>query len=126
MKIRTTIFFVVMVLAAFGLSFMLITEPGNVFRTLLTYAAIAGLIYFIYRMWIRRKPNRREQQAFKKAVKHSKKRYGNPVSASKMKANKAKPKAPIPFKKTSINRIDAPKLTVIEGKKGKKKKKISL
>ena len=127
MNVKMTVFYVVIGLAVLGLSYTLFTDPGSLLRTVLTYAVIAGVIYLIYRIWASRKPNRQDQQAFKRAAKHSKKRYGNPVSASKMKKTGKPPaRKATPIKKTSTSRIDAPKLTVIEGKKGKKKKRMSL
>lgn len=127
MNAKMTVFYIVIGFAILGLTYTLITDPGSLLRRILTYAVIAGVIYLIYRIWASRKPNRKDQQAFKRAAKQSKKRYGNPVSASKMKkAGKQPVKKATPIKKTSTSRIDAPKLTVIEGKKGKKKKRMSL
>ncbi|TDL34611.1 hypothetical protein E2R51_02515 [Jeotgalibacillus sp. S-D1] len=127
MNAKLTVFYIVIGLAVVGLFYMLMNDPGSFFIRILTYAAIIGVIYVLYRLWASRKPNRRDQQAFKKAVRQSKKRYGNPVSASKVKkAGKQPAKKTVSIKKSSAQRSDAPKLTVIEGKKGKKKKRMSL
>ncbi|MEW9500395.1 SA1362 family protein [Jeotgalibacillus marinus] len=124
---KMTVFYIVVVLAFFGLTHALFTDPSSLIRKIFTYALFAGVIYAIYRLWASRKPNHSEQQAFKKAAKYSKKRYGNPVSASKVKKTaKQSGKKPLPLKKPLTVRGDAPKLTVIEGKKGKKKKRMSL
>jgi len=126
-NVKLTAFYVVIVLAVVGLAYTLLTDPSSLVRRVLTYAVIAGVIYLIYRLWASRKPNRQDQQAFKKAAKQSKKRYGNPVSASKIKKTGKQPvKKAVPIKKVSAHRMDGPKLTVIEGKKGKKKKRMSL
>ncbi|MDG5470778.1 SA1362 family protein [Jeotgalibacillus sp. ET6] len=128
MNARMAVFYSVIALAIFGLAYTLITDPASLFARILTYAVIIGVIYLLYRLWTARKPGRGDQQAFKKAARQSKKRYGNPVSASKLKSTGKHPssKKAIPLKKSSVSRLDGPKLTVIEGKKGKKKKKISL
>ncbi|KIL45962.1 SA1362 family protein [Jeotgalibacillus campisalis] len=127
MNVRMAVFYSVIALASFGLIYTLVTDPASLLRRIAIYAAIIGVIYLLYRLWSSRKPGRQDQQAFKKAVRQSKKRYGNPVSASKLKSPGKQPsKKAIPLKRSSVSRIDGPKLTVIEGKKGKKKKKISL
>lgn len=130
MNAKLAVFYVVIGLALFGLVYTLITDPGIIMNNIIRFAgfaAIIALIYFIYRRWTGRKPNRREQLAFKKAVRQSKKRYGNPVTASKVKkAGKQSSKKTVSIKKSTSQRSDAPKLTVIEGKKGKKKKRMSL
>ncbi|PPA71386.1 SA1362 family protein [Jeotgalibacillus proteolyticus] len=128
MNAKMAVFYSVVGFAVFGLIYILVTDPASLIRRVLTFAAIIGVIYLLYRLWASRKPGRRDQQAFKRAAKQSKKRYGNPVSASKIKKTGKQPaKKAVPLKKkSSAARIDGPKLTVIEGKKGKKKKRMSL
>ncbi|TFD92260.1 SA1362 family protein [Jeotgalibacillus sp. R-1-5s-1] len=119
---------VVIILGVIGLISTLVTNPESILRMVLTYAAIALVIYVIYRIWMSRRTDRREQQAFKKAAKQSKKRYQTPAPPTRMKtaAKKTQARKTTPAKRASAARIGAPKLTVIEGKKGKKKKRMSL
>ncbi|MCP3738518.1 SA1362 family protein [Rossellomorea sp. BNER] len=118
MKARYLLAVILISLATIGLVSFLIKDPLALLRSIFIYAAVAGIIYFIYRKWFSSKPKNKEQRAFVKAAKMSKKRIKkkNPtVSASGQKP-----------KKKSIRKKSKAQLTVIEGKKNKKNKRASL
>lgn len=109
-------------LAVLGLASSFISDPVAFFKNLFLFVIIGFGIFLLIRHFTRSSPYKREQQAFRKAAKRSKKRYqqkdvrkpsaklNNNVSSFRRAKNKAK---------------SAPHLTVIEGKKGKKKKRAS-
>ncbi|GIN85508.1 hypothetical protein J6TS2_18940 [Heyndrickxia sporothermodurans] len=99
-------------LAIIGLGSTLFQQPGAFLKQLLIGAIIICSIYLIYRIWTAKQPNSKNKRAFLKAARKSKKRLKN-RQASASTQNHAL-KKPI-RKKSQAN------LTVIEGKKGKKK-----
>ncbi|WP_342028057.1 SA1362 family protein [Mesobacillus persicus] len=108
-------------LAAIGLVSSLVKDPGGLIKMLAGMALIVAVIFFLINRFSQASPSQNhEQRAFKKAAKRSKKRYHSKESSS-------------PPKRSSIGslsaarkkRKDASHLTVIEGKKGKKKNRAS-
>ncbi|TFD97539.1 SA1362 family protein [Jeotgalibacillus salarius] len=127
MNVKSIIFFAVVILGAFGLISMVVTEPGALLRMILIYVLLAAAIYGIYRFIMSRRGNAQEQSAYKKAVRQSKKKYQPAKPSKATKVRKIQPSAQKkPAKKASAARLNGPKLTVIEGKKGKKKKRMTL
>ncbi|MBM7584592.1 membrane protein implicated in regulation of membrane protease activity [Bacillus pakistanensis] len=118
MKARYLLAVILISLATIGLVSFLIKDPLALLRSIFIYAAVAGIIYFIYRKWFSSKPKNKEQRAFAKAAKMSKKRIKkkNPT----VNASGQKPK------KKPIRKKSTAQLTVIEGKKNKKNKRASL
>ena len=113
----------VIALAVLGLFSKLFTNPLGLLMNIAIIAAVAGLIYFVYTRLTQGKTDRREQRAFRKAVRHSKKRSkervskrNNVTSMTSAKSHNHKIK---PRKKSDAH------LTVIEGKKNKKKNRAS-
>lgn len=125
MKNRTSFYFVIgmIILAIIGVASRFISNPTAFFQSVLVFLVIGFAIFFLVRRFNGGNPQKHEQSAFRKAAKKSKKRFqqkdirkpsvkttnGN-VSTLKKGKNKAK---------------SATHLTVIEGKKGKKKKRAS-
>jgi|HigsolmetaAR203D_1030402.scaffolds.fasta_scaffold01744_3 hypothetical protein len=111
LKIRTFVFFLITGLAAIGLLSFFAGSPNALGKRILFLIFVASLLYIVYRMGIK-KPVRKDQQAFLRAAKKSKKRIRKRQS-SRLSTQKRKP----------IRRRNDVHLTVIEGKKGKKKKR---
>lgn len=99
--------------AIIGLLIRIITDPTWIIRFILISAVMIGIFYFIMTKFVlKSSPTfNKEQMAFKKAAKLSKRKY------------KKSPKQPTYKKKNAIRKRTASSthLTVIEGKKGKKK-----
>ena len=119
-SISSYIVYGIVVLGLIGLVSRLIYNPAGLFKQFLIMAITAGIVYLIYKRLTKGKPDNREQRAFLKAAKRSKKRLKQ-KSGSNSRDNiasfsVAKSKKTIkPRKKSDIH------LTVIEGKKNKKK-----
>lgn len=119
-SISSYIVYGIVVLGLIGLVSRMIYNPAGLFKQFLIMAITAGIVYLIYKRLTKGKPDNREQRAFLKAAKRSKKRLKQ-KSGSNSRDNiasfsVAKSKKTIkPRKKSDIH------LTVIEGKKNKKK-----
>lgn len=115
----------VIVLGIIGIIGAFTSDPSGFLQNILVFALVGLAIYFVFRLIRRSNPRNKEQQAFIKAAKKSKKRLqtkggeqttkgaslGSLTSLKKLK--KTKKKSPV-------------HLTVIDGKKGKKKNRASL
>ncbi|HEO8418689.1 SA1362 family protein [Niallia sp. FSL W8-0635] len=111
-------------LAFIGLTTSLIKNPAGFLLNIAVILAVGAIIWFIFRHFSTSSPQKREQKAFLKAAKKSKKRLQtrekspagqqHSTKSSSLKANKHK------RSKSSAH------LTVIEGKKSKKKNRASL
>jgi hypothetical protein len=100
-------------------------DPLGFLKNVVILALVGLVIYFIYRQITKANPQKKEQQAFIKAAKKSKKRLQHKSAephtksatlgslSSLRKNKKVKKKTPV-------------HLTVIDGKKGKKKNRASL
>jgi uncharacterized MnhB-related membrane protein len=114
-RLHPVIWFVIS-LAVVGILYQLITSPRQLFTTLLIGAAVVAVFYFIFR-----RTSAGVNGKYKKAVKQSKKRYGSnqkPSKTSPLFSNKK-------VKSTQKKRAREHHLTVIEGKKNKKKNRAS-
>jgi hypothetical protein len=106
----------VILLASIGLVSTLMDDPLALLQRILIFAAIAGVIYFVFRkVMMGGKGKDKDQKAFLKAARQSKKRYNKKTAATKVKAS-----APNPFRKKSHRKKSQANLTVIEGKKNRK------
>lgn len=131
-KIGSTAATIVFILGFIGVGHMLATDPGRLFRQLL-FIGIFGLIFYvIYRVFMAPKISA-EDVRYRKTAQASKKRMQRPGANPKVKPSattkkKMKPGSNVTklSKRPSAHRSDAPHLTVIEGKKGKKKKKANM
>jgi hypothetical protein len=116
-RLHPIIWFVIS-LAVVGILYQLITSPRELFTTLLIGAAVVAVFYFIFK-----RTSSGVNGKYRKAVKQSKKRYGTnqkPPKASPLFSNKKNTKSTAQKKKTREHH-----LTVIEGKKNKKKNRAS-
>ncbi|UAL46078.1 SA1362 family protein [Sutcliffiella horikoshii] len=120
---RKLIFYALVSLAAFYLIIQLFTNPGGLFTSLLLIVGGATVFYLIFRYFIQGKIGAKTDARYSKAVKQSKKKYaatGNakptisPIT-SRDRASSKPSKPAVPKRKAPSH------LTVIEGKKGKKK-----
>lgn len=126
MKNRISVFIILglILLAVVGMIASLFSNPTGFLLRIAVILLIGAVIYYIFQRFYKASPRKREQQAFIRAAKKSKKRFqmnnsgksntrktGSGNSLSTLKKSK---------KKTSTH------LTVIQGKKGKKKDRASL
>ncbi|MBM4762261.1 hypothetical protein GNT69_08105 [Bacillus sp. B15-48] len=125
MKNRTS-FYIVMgliALAAIGIISQLINDPASFFKTIAIMAIVAGVIFFIVQRITQGSPTQKhEQHAFKKAAKKSKKRF---LKKENIPSPSSKRSTVKPFSMARKKNRDTSHLTVIEGKKGKKKNRAS-
>lgn len=111
-------------LGAIGIIYSLITSPGQFARTLLYTAIGACILFLVLRYFVTRRMGK-EGAAYKKAAKQSARRFHD-----------KKPKRTVKNRHTHLRSISNPnakplvirkksktQLTVIEGKKNKKKKR---
>jgi Zn-dependent protease with chaperone function len=126
LKNRISVFIILglILLAVVGMIASLFSNPTGFLLRIAVILLIGAVIYYIFQRFYKASPRKREQQAFIRAAKKSKKRFqmnnsgksntrktGSGNSLSTLKKSK---------KKTSTH------LTVIQGKKGKKKDRASL
>ncbi|WP_237712841.1 SA1362 family protein [Bacillus methanolicus] len=112
------------IFAGIGIFGSLLANPAGFLQRIAVIILIGGIVYFFFRHFYLSTPEKQEQRAFIKAAKRSKKRFkhkdgkqtnrrSNVGSLSSLKKqNRRKKKSPV-------------HLTVIEGKKGKKKNRAS-
>jgi hypothetical protein len=108
------------VLAIFGFAFQLFTDPLSILTMLATIALVGALIYFLVTRLTSSGSGRQQQRAFQKAAKRSKKRFQTKDANASSKRSKIRSLASARNKKK-----DASHLTVIEGKKSRKKNRAS-
>ena len=106
----------------FGFVYFAVTSPGRLLQYLLVFAAVGAIIYFV----IRRISNRNmgsEGAAFKKAAKQANKRFQDHNKRSvKGRVNHLRSVPSInKSKPVLVKKKSQTQLTVIEGKKSKKK-----
>jgi predicted lipid-binding transport protein (Tim44 family) len=123
-RTSTIIVGVLIILALLGLYGSFSANPAGFIQSIAVIALIGLAIFFLVRKFSTSSPQKKEQRAFLKAAKKSKKRLQHksgeaPVKTSSLgtltsikKSNKTKKKSPA-------------HLTVIDGKKGKKKNRAS-
>ena len=106
----------------FGFVYFAVTSPGRLLQYLLVFAAVGAIIYFV----IRRISNRNmgsEGAAFKKAAKQSNKRFQDHKKRSvKGRVNHLRSVPSInKSKPLLVKKKSQTQMTLIEGKKSKKK-----
>ncbi|MFN2745374.1 MULTISPECIES: SA1362 family protein [Bacillus] len=112
----------IMAFGIFGFAYFAFTSPGQLLQYLLVFAAVGAIIYFV----IRRISNRAmgsEGAAFKKAAKQSNRRFqDHKKRSSKGRVNHLRSVPSInKSKPVLVKKKSQTQLTVIEGKKSKKK-----
>ncbi|HWJ79253.1 MAG TPA: SA1362 family protein [Niallia sp.] len=126
MKFRFSaiLFSVVLILALFGLTTSLIRNPSGFFLNIAIFVGVAVIIWFVFRQFRLSSPQNKEQKAFVKAAKQSKKRL-----QTKEKSNTKQPgsnrTSSLKAQKFKRSKSTA-HLTVIDGRKSKKKNRASL
>jgi uncharacterized protein YacL len=125
-RITYSIVFGMIGLAVIGLLSSVVTNPAGFFKNIAIMLVIGAIVFLLIRILYKPSPAKREQRAFVKAAKRSikknqhkdgsqvlkKKKHSNLTSLKKARALKRK-------------KHSTPQLTVIEGKKGKKKNRAS-
>lgn len=112
LKARNWIISGIFIFAAIGLGSYLINNPVGLFKQILFMGAAVAFVFIIYRIWANRSQSGREKNAFARAAKQSKMRAKKRKSASQTSNH---------FRNRPLRRRSTAHLTVIEGKKSKKK-----
>ncbi|GIN89592.1 hypothetical protein J6TS1_22530 [Siminovitchia terrae] len=112
MKVRNWIISGIFIFAVIGLGSYLINNPVGLFKQLLFMGAAVAAVFIIYRIWTNRSQGGKEKNAFAKAAKQSKLRAKKRKSASQSTNH---------FRNRPLRKRSTAHLTVIEGKKSKKK-----
>jgi hypothetical protein len=115
----------VVVLGIIGLIGAFTNDPIGFLKSIVVFALVGVAIYFVFRLIVRANPQKKEQQAFIKAAKKSKKRLQSKTGEPQTKSASFGTLASL--KKSKMIKKKSPvHLTVIDGKKGKKKNRASL
>jgi uncharacterized membrane protein YfcA len=114
----------IIILALIGIISSISTNPAKFLQSIAVIALIGIGIYFVVRKFSISSPQRREQRAFLKAAKKSKKRLQQKSGDSHGKSSSLGTLTTL--KKNNRTKKKPPAhLTVIDGKKGKKKNRAS-
>ena len=128
MKNRTFVYVVVgglIILALIGLVGTFTANPAGFIQRIAVIALIGITVYFLVRKFSKSSPQKKEQRAFLKAAKKSKKRLQQKSGDTTVKTSTLGTLASL--KKSNKTKKKSPAhLTVIDGKKGKKKNRASL
>lgn len=111
---------IIILLGVIGFVTTLVSEPLWLLKQIAIYAAIAGFIYLIYRFVSRRKMGK-EQSSYLKAAKQSKRRFDDRSNKGSNVRNISQVKKTKKASAIKKKKQQPSHLTVIEGKKGKKK-----
>ncbi|AFS70009.1 MULTISPECIES: SA1362 family protein [Exiguobacterium] len=127
-RIGSTFALVVLLFAFVGFGYKLANDPGSLFSQLLFFAITAGIIFLLFKFLTRNSVSSGSNSQYRKSVAQSKKMHAKRDQPPRRTEFKKKPvkttKAPASNKVRPLrDRSKAPHLTVIEGKKGKKKKR---
>ncbi len=128
MNRRRNVFVLVLIgLSVFGLLSTLLFEPGQLLKQLAIYAFFGVVIFLIYKWFVRRRIGGKEHSAYLRAAKQSAKRFNDQGSRKSNVLGSINKKASLtsvkkPNQSSTPKKKSAPThLTVIDGKKGKKK-----
>ncbi|EIJ78833.1 hypothetical protein PB1_14784 [Bacillus methanolicus PB1] len=112
------------ILASIGIIESMLANPAGFLQRIAVIILIGGIVFFLVRRFYLSTPEKQEQRAFVKAAKRSKKRFTQ--KNGKQTNRRSNVGSLSSFKKQSRNKKkSAVHLTVIEGKKGKKKNRAS-
>ncbi|MGG1679854.1 SA1362 family protein [Neobacillus sp. NRS-1170] len=126
LKNRTSVFVVggLIILALLGIYGSFTANPAGFIQRIAVIALIGLIIYFVVRKFSNSSPQKREQRAFLKAAKQSKKRLQQKGGDASVKGSAHGTLTSL--KKSSKTKKKSPAhLTVIDGKKNKKKNRAS-
>lgn len=115
----------IIILGLIGLIGSFAKDPIGFLRSIAIFALIGVAIYFIFRLISRANPQKKEQQAFIRAAKQSKKRLQNKNGDHQAKTSSLGSLTSLK-KNKKIKKKSTVHLTVIDGKKSKKKNRASL
>jgi uncharacterized membrane protein YeaQ/YmgE (transglycosylase-associated protein family) len=120
----TYLIYGIIALGAIGFIGQLVQNPVGLFKNLIFVVIGAVIVYLIYKRLTKGKPDRKEQQAFAKAARQSKKRLKQKTASANSKRDNIASFSQA--KSSNITKIRTRKksdihLTVIDGKKNKKK-----
>lgn len=126
MKNRTSYYIVIglVSLAVLGVISSLVSNPVDFIKNVFLFLIISAGIILLFRHFTGASLRSREQSAFKKAAKRSKKRYQH--KDSRKPVSRTSNSNISTLKKVNHKPKSTAHLTVIEGRKGKKKKRASL
>jgi len=124
LKNRISTFFVVclIALAALGIVSLLVSNPSGLLLNFAIMIATGAVIFFLVKRFYLPSPEKREQRAFVRAAKRSLKRKQQKESGKQTRKSNISNITSIRARKKQTNNH----LTVIEGKKGKRKNRVSL
>ena len=124
LKNRISTFFVVclIALAALGMVSLLVSNPSGLLLKFAIMIATGAVIFFLVKRFYLPSPEKREQRAFVKAAKRSLKRKQQKESGKQTRKSNVSNITSIRARKKQTNNH----LTVIEGRKGKRKNRVSL
>lgn len=114
LNIRNWIVGGILFFALIGLGSFLVKNPAGLFIQISIMAVMVAVVFVIYRMWSNRRPGGQERNSYAKAAKYTKQRAKQRQKVAKMNNRSRKRNRPLRKRSTAH-------LTVIEGKKGKKK-----
>ncbi|MCA1030704.1 hypothetical protein LCL95_06550 [Bacillus timonensis] len=129
-RTSTIVVYVLMLLGVVGFLYTLIFNPSSLFIQLGITIVIVGIIYLLFRRFLKRRLGGKDYSAYARAAKQTRRRFNSAQSIKNQfssvvgsrKANLSPKKSTNSLlhkkKKTSSS---SSHLTVIEGKKGKKK-----
>lgn len=113
--------YIILGIAIIGLGSKLLTNPTGFIMNILIIAGLGALIYGAIYFFIIRKRTTDDLKKYKKAVKQSQKKYKNQQIKKTSTANSIKKSQPVLKRKKISKKTDVPHLTVIDGKKQKRK-----
>ncbi|EEL49320.1 MULTISPECIES: SA1362 family protein [Bacillus cereus group] len=116
-------------LAIFGLVSSAITDPYGMVKNIAIMLLVVGVFYLLYKMFTSSSGSANSQNSYKRAAKQSNRKYGKqnvaPLSNSLLKRNASDDKGKKGNTSVLKKKRKQSHLTVIEGKKNKKKDRAS-
>lgn len=112
-------------LALIGIFSILVANPTGFLQGIAGIGLVGIAIYFIVRLIFKANPQKKEQRAFLKAAKQSKKRLQKKGTDSHLKRSTLGMLTTLKKSSKSKKKTTTAHLTVIDGKKGKKKNRAS-
>nr|WP_026563611.1 SA1362 family protein [Bacillus sp. UNC41MFS5] len=128
MKNRTFVNVVIgglIILALLGVIGTFTANPAGFIQSIAVMALVVLVVYFLVRKFTSSSPQKKEQRAFLKAAKKSKKRLQQKSGEGTVKTSSLGTLASLK-KNNKLKKKSPAHLTVIDGKKGKKKNRASL
>jgi predicted lipid-binding transport protein (Tim44 family) len=124
LKNRTSQFLVgsIIIFAMIGIVSMFLANPTGLLQGVAVIALVGVIIFFLVRLISNANPQKKEQHAFLKAAKKSKKRQKQKSGDHHLRSTTP---GPLTTLKKNAKKRSTSHLTVIDGKKGKKKDRAS-